>query len=713
MTIRQIRRIRSAAALLVLSMCHSYGQDRMESLIPNDCVMFVRLKSPEALGKRWRDTALGRAVTSTELADAGLDLVASGARFFSTLAMGTSMSEIRAHFLNDVGLAVFDIGADQKKTPPMAFLFDVSRDPSQARSLVEETIVPRLKSINPKIASSSESYEGVTLGKIQAPRKPAFYWTFAGQVFAIGNAEGLRKIVDGSKNPSATLGSFDRYLATKGQVDVEVGALTYVNTEMLVDKVRPLLATRPKQRGGLVATGVLGMKAVAVSMEPEGDGVRNRLAVFTGGETTGLLRLAAAEPAVEFAAPKLMPEDHHLCVAAKLGSGDALMEAFQGFVADMNPEEKVAQMGQFADAIAVQAGIDWQADFTDVLGGEMFLALRFPNFAELAMERRGPKPRDFDFLIGLSVESEDAFRGTLDSLFHCDVVANNIGSTTPQDYKGRQLSVISLAKTDKVTPCYTFEKGCFVFALSPETIERFIDRAAEGQTLASGADFKKSYSKVAGQGNVLAYADVQEVLTMLLQLVELKAPKPVQAFLPELKALPEAAFGVAIAIKGEDYGLSGQSYGPVGALFATTTLASLGNLTKSGQGRRAQAVKERMKKVRNQLRKHRAQHGEYPQTLDVFVNKIEENHLLDPFLKDRQFEYARTGSSWVLVSVGPDGKLDVDPTTVDPADWKKMLRGADPAAVQQAKSLIYQFQKKRHHDEKAVDDEGDIVLVGP
>ena len=107
------------------------------------------------------------------------------------------------------------------------------------------------------------------------------------------------------------------------------------------------------------------------------------------------------------------------------------------------------------------------------------------------------------------------------------------------------------------------------------------------------------------------------------------------------------------------------------------------------------------------------QHGEYPHTLDTFVGQVEENHLLDPFLQDRQFEYARSGNSWVLVSVGPDGKLDVDPATTDPVEWKKRLRSGDPATVQQMKQLVYQFQKKRHHDEKTVDDEGDIVLVGP
>jgi len=697
----------------MLAMCPGYAQDRMESLIPDDCVMFVRLKSPETLGKRWQETALGRAVTSSELADAGLDFVSGGARFFSALAMGTSMADIRAHFLHDVGLAVFDIGADPKKAPPMAFLFDVSRSPSQARSLVEETIVPRLTSLNPKIVASSESYEGVTLRKIQAPRKPALHWVFMENILAIGNTEGLRKIVDGSKNRSETLGSLDKYLATKGQVDVEVGALTYVNIKVLVDKVRPLLATRPKQQGTMAAFGILGMEAAAVSMEPEGAGVRNRLSLFTGGEATGFLRLAAAEPASDYAAPKLAPEDHHLCLAANLGSGEAFMAAFKEFIADVTPEDKILELTQIATVVAQQAGIDWQLDFFSALAGEFFFAMRLPNFAELAVERRGPKPADFDFLIGLSAQDEEVLRTTMDSLFQCEVVTTHIGSTTPQDYKGRQLSVISLAKNDKITPCYTFEKGCFIFALSPETIERFIDRSAENQTLASSEDFKKCYAKVAGQGNILAYADVREVLTMLLQLAELKAPKPVQAFLPELKALPEAAFGTVITMKAEDYGLSGQSYGPVGALFTVTSLASLGNLTKSAQGRHAEAAKERMKKVRNLVRKHRMQHGEYPHTLDTFVGQVEENHLLDPFLQDRQFEYARSGNSWVLVSVGPDGKLDVDPATTDPVEWKKRLRSGDPATVQQMKQLVYQFQKKRHHDEKTVDDEGDIVLVGP
>ena len=711
--IRCTRGIVSVAALVGLLAAHSHAGEGLDSIVPNDCVMFVRLKSPEALGQQLKETALGQALMNTEISDAALGLASNAARLFSSVAMGVPMAEIRSHFLTDLGIVVFDLGSDPKKAPPIALLLDVSRDPARAKALIDETIVPRLRAISPKLSVSKENYKGITIQKIQARAKPPLHWTFIRHVLVTGNPEGVRKVIDGTQNPSQALAQFEPYLAAKGAADVDVGAMCYINTQILLDKVRPLLATRQKQREGLTMAGVLSAKAVAVSTRVKGDGMQDRFYVYTGGDKMGLLRLAAQEPATDYAAARLVPEDHHLCVSAKLSSGPALFAAIKGMLLDSAGQEKVQGMAQFAQMLEQQAAIDWQAQFIDALAGELFFAMRMPNFAELAMERRGPGPKDFDIIVGVSLQNQDAIRMTLDKLFQSEFAFNAGLTLTPQDYKGHELSVISLPKNDKVSPCYTFEQNCFVLALSPETLERFIDRLAEKRVLSSSADFNKCQAQISGKGNVMAYADLREIIGMLLQLAETKAPPPVRAFMPELKALPESLFGMAVTLKAEPQGISGQGYDPVGGVFAISTLAGLGNLTKSGQGRRAQAAVERMKKVRNLLRRHHRQNQAYPQTLDAFVGKVEENVLLDPFREGQQLEYAQTGNGWILASVGPDGKLDIDLATWKPDEWKAKLRSADPATIAQVKALIYQYNKKRHPDEQSQDDEGDIVLVGP
>ena len=708
------RRIVSVASLLALLAVHGYAGQGLDSIVPNDCVMFVRVKSPEALGKGFKDTALGQALLSTEAADAGLGIASNAARLFSSLAMGVPLSEIRTHFFTDVGIAVFDLGPDPKKAPPMAFLFDVSHDPARAKALIEETIVPRLRAISPKLSVSKENYKGITIQKIQARAKPPLHWTFIKDVLVAGSPAGVKKVIDGAESPSRALTAFDAYVAAKAAADIDVGAMCYINTQILVDKVRPLLATRRKQREGLTGSGVLSAKAVVVSTRVENRGMRDCFYVYTAGERMGLLRLAAETPATNYAAVGLVPKDHHLCVAAKMDSGAALFAALKGIIVDVTGDEaKIQGVAQLAQTLEQQAGIDWQADFIDALGGEMFFAMRLPNFAELSMERRGPGPKDLDIVIGLSLQNTDAIRSTLEKLFQSEFAFNAGLTVAPQDYRGRELFVISLPKNDKVSPCYTFEQDCFVFGLSPETLERLIDRLDEKRVLSSSEDFKKCYAQISGKGNVMAYADLREMLTMLLQLAEAKAPPPVRAMLPELKNIPEAMSGLAITVKADPQGITGQSFGPVGGVFAISTLAGLGNLTKSGQGRRAQAAVERMKKVRNLLRRHHRQHRAYPQTLDEFVGKVEENILLDPFREGQQLEYAQTGNAWVLASVGPDGKLDIDLATWNPSEWKAKLRSTDPATIAQVKALIYQFKKKRYPDEKAEGDEGDIVLAGP
>ena len=408
---RRTGRSISIVVLSVLLVAPGYCGTGMDSVVPKDCVMFLRLRSPEAFGAHLRKTALGRAVTATELADAGLGLASNGARFFSALAMGVPMTALREHFLNDLGFAVFDIGADPQRVPPMALLLDVSRDPAQAKSLVEDTILPRLQGLAGGAVASKERYQSVMIQKLQAPQKPPLYWTFLGSICVVGNEEGVKKIIDGSKSPPETLAASQAYLAGKGQPGVGAGARCYINTGLLVDKVRPLLPTRKKQREGLTMTGVLSAKALSVSTSVEGEGMRDRFHVFTGDTTMGLFRLAGHEPAANYAATGLVPEGQHLCVAAKLSSGAALIEAFKGILVDVNGEAQMAQLSQLAQGLEQQAAIRWTPEFINALGGELFFSLRLPNFAELAWQRRGPSPEDFNILIGLALKEASGLFG--------------------------------------------------------------------------------------------------------------------------------------------------------------------------------------------------------------------------------------------------------------------------------------------------------------
>lgn len=564
---------------LLAGSCAPVLGDAISSVVPNDCLLLVQLQPGRELAQALGGTAIGRAITSSELGDSGLMMVKGGARFFSTLALGVPYETVRDQYMSNVGLAIFE--RTQDAGVPVAFLFDVSEDAQKAKKLMLETIMPRMVAINKKKMSRTEqSYGGVTIHRFQEKRKKPSYWAFVGEVLVVGNEAGTKKIIDGGQDLSQTLDAHEPFRTTHDAVAVDGGGVTYINVQRLVDRARPRFETHPKDRQGMAATGVLAMKAAAVSMEVAGDGIRTRLSVYTGEETMGFLRLAAPEPAASYAAQKLVPDDHHVCVAAKLPSGEALLKAFQGFIGDMAGQQKLDEMAQFAAGIEQQAGIEWQGDFVDALDGELFFAMRLPNFAEMAVAQRKPTMQELAIMIGMPLRDESAVASTLDRLFKSEFAVNAGFAPSVQAYKGRQLAVISLPNNNAVFPCYTFEGNCLVFALAPETLERFVDRVSDSRVLSSSEDFRKSYNKVSGQGNVMGYADVSDILGMLVQIIEAKAPPALHSLVPELKRVTDGLPGMALSIKGDGNGLSGQSYGPVGGLFTFTTLVSVGTLSK-------------------------------------------------------------------------------------------------------------------------------------
>ena len=76
---------------------------------------------------------------------------------------------------------------------------------------------------------------------------------------------------------------------------------------------------------------------------------------------------------------------------------------------------------------------------------------------------------------------------------------------------------------------------------------------------------------------------------------------------------------------------------------------------------------------------------------------------------------APTGPSevaFLLLSVGPDGKKDIDPADPNIAQLVKKGNSTDPADIAQLKAKIYQFHKEQFPEKRALNDTGDIVRPG-
>ncbi len=184
-----------------------------------------------------------------------------------------------------------------------------------------------------------------------------------------------------------------------------------------------------------------------------------------------------------------------------------------------------------------------------------------------------------------------------------------------------------------------------------------------------------------------------------------------------MPAITAALQGIAetqFVLRNTEQGLEIESTSP---LPASTTLASLIALDRLAQprvGRRAKDAEERMKKVGQALRKYYRKNQMPPDSLMQLVPGYIKKLPRDPFLVGSDFRYGicEGGSGWVLASVGPDGEPNVDVDAYHSGRWQAMMRAQDATQIALGKRLLYRFHHKRFKDERALDDEGDIVRTG-
>jgi hypothetical protein len=120
------------------------------------------------------------------------------------------------------------------------------------------------------------------------------------------------------------------------------------------------------------------------------------------------------------------------------------------------------------------------------------------------------------------------------------------------------------------------------------------------------------------------------------------------------------------------------------------------------------------------LEKYRAEHNQYPETLDQLVPAFLPSVGGDRFAPKRAYGYSRgrpdaagaRPDAWILTSVGPDKRPDLPLDQFDPPAWSARLRSQDPQELAQVKRVVYRFRPEIYDDERKNDDEGDLFEMG-
>ena len=689
----------------------------LSGVVPSEALVFVEIRDLAGMAGPARETVLYEIFESSELLQGAVDAGLGIARLFTAYVTGSRFADLREVLMKDVALVIFDLpeGARLTEPPPIALVADASGTERDLKQLFAETIKPHLTSLLHKsIRVTSKRRGAYVIETVTVPNKPPASFAFLDDVVCFGAEAAVQRIADAVAGEVPVLAANDAYVAVRKRTEVPSGVMLYVDINRLIERAQPRLEAKPKEMEGFRATGIISVKALGASTAFDGPGMRDKVAVYTGDEAIGMIGMGSKLAAAEFASAKFVPREHGAFVGLNFANGPALQQAIRQLIIDIKGQAAI-------DGIAVQArnfenmlGMSFQEQIIEQVGGEFFVAAKIPDVGQLIAEGRKPNPRDFALLFGLSVKNQDTLADALNSIIISQPLFNAGVSQDTYTFKEIDVTVLTIPKAKGATPSYAFVEGYLLFALFTEDLEKALDAYLAKETLATNEDFTSVRKRLPATSQGLIFADLRDTATALSALLAAKAPPKVKPFVPAISEAASKMFGLGLGLTTIEEGLLAETYSPVGGPCVFASLLSAGMLGKSRAGRGAEAVKDRMKKIRKALRRYRREQGAFPQSLDELVPKCIEELPGDPFAGEVPFEYAQTADgNWILLSVGPDGKQDLELQGTSASKLRRLLASNDPADVAQMKASIFQHRKKAYADERGEDDEGDIVMLGP
>ncbi|NOZ22721.1 MAG: DUF3352 domain-containing protein [Planctomycetes bacterium] len=704
------------------------ASNAIEKMMPADALVFIQIKDFTGLSKAFDETLVAKTINESEMLDAARDALIDIARFGCAYAMDITYNDLKEVIGKNVGIAVFE-GTDPRATAPVVVAVDISGTKEKFQSLLNEKIKPKLTSIGGAEALGQTTIGDKTVESLKLPKGKTVYFAIIGDVFAFGTLDGMKKLM---ADDAPRLAESPGYKTVKGAVDIPSGVTAYLNVEVLWGRFETEWQFAPTEKAELDALGVTAIQAIGASTKFEGQGMRDKLFVYTGPERTGILNHFASEPPQAPKSDALVPKEYALYARLLTGGGTKLWEAFKDLLRQTEGEQAITGIEQMRLVIQQQAMLDVEQDIIAQFGNEAFVAV------DLSALTLGRKPRftDFNFIVGMEVSDPVRLQGSIAQLFYAPMLMDQGIALDSFDYNGTTVYVVGLPRAPMLRPSYAFVEGFFVFSFKTESIQQVIDTVKAGTPLAKSEDYKAVMAKLSTQSNLSAYLDMGSLARGLVAALGPKAPPTAKPFIPVLAALSEKLTGMGVTAKGVDNGIVLESQSPIGGPTFVLALASAIELAKPTDQRNVETAQKRLAKVAKALEQYKRRNGVYPASLAELTPKPLKYLPLDPFAKDgRTLQYISTTrpapapaapgaggqvaqpqpppaagpSMFMLWSIGPDGKQDISPDEMSIEQWKAKATSKAPADIEFLKAKVWQYEKKKYPDEQDIYDEGDMV----
>jgi len=689
----------------------------LASLVSDDAVLVLEVKHRTKLREQLRASPLGKAIEDSPTLKAIADFAKAGGNLASQILAETSQDEVKAMTPNKWALFVFALpeAAGDLDEPANVLVGELDEASKGFPSLCTDRLFPGIERLMDGLEIAPYEHRGAKAMKITKPDGRAFHMAFTRRYAVLGNEPGVKKFLDCCAASGKKLSGAERYAKTSKGFDGAALATAYLDLTPGISATLSELEEGSKKMRDMHFLGTYALQTIGASVLAAGDEFHEKVLLTMNDEyDQAFMGILRTRKPIRMKSPKVVPANYGGHLALSVTDGADLLNALQELVAAVHGQAAALKFDEVAELFRTQFAIDLERDLLGRLGPEVFLALAVAAPEKWVTEKRKPRRQDFDILFGFETREPDGVKTTLRNLFTSPLLTQQGATLAVETLKDVEVNVFRHPNVPFGGVSYAFVDGFLVVALEQETLRKALEARAAKRTLAGRRDAGFNAAPLNQPVVASLYLDLKPLIPKLAPALLAKANPKVRPFAPAITEALTAVGQARLAMKPTEQGLLVESRGPLPLLTSVVTLAAADRLAKPRVGRYAKDAEERMKELGKALRKYYRKNQAPPDTLIQLVPSCIAELPQDPFSPagDFRFGVSEGGAGWILASVGPDGKPNVNVDQYHAEKWQTMMRSQDAAVMATAKKLLYRFRHKRFHDERAADDEGDIVRTG-
>lgn len=398
-------------------------------------------------------------------------------------------------------LALVGVEAGADGNPQPGFVIVAEFDGNGARRTFENRVLRLVRQAQEKgVEPKTEEYGGVEISLYTKDGRNAFAFAQKGNTLLISNAAGpIRKVLDVHGGKAKSLEANETFVRARARTASREGMFGFLDGAALTRMVESAPAAMAQGEAAAFqqlfqGLGLKSVESVALSSAFADGRAVERVSVVAP-QREGVLKTIAENPPTEQALLALVPEDAVQAFDASVAGAPQVFDEMLALANQAAAQGGKKNLGDALREFTEKTGIDFRGEIVGALGSEICVA-------QLAAgEERGG-------VFILNLKDEARFTQALEK-----AARQKKHTITEREYNGVAVRQITGEKGHAFH--FAFSNGNFVASGEAFAVERVLDTAQSGRSLAASASYRAASAGLEGGPQFVYYNSNADYLNRL------------------------------------------------------------------------------------------------------------------------------------------------------------------------------------------------------